>query len=96
MQRVKDADAGATRSTEDLAHVRNALVGFRNSFEALPNLAAFGNEIVVRINHHQARAVLVIDHVVHLFTATTPSAVKRTNRSRMFYTCVEVGTRRAC
>src|SRR5262249_28624358 len=35
---------------EDLLHMGNAVVRFGNSFDARPDLAALGNEVVVRID----------------------------------------------
>lgn len=66
VKRIENADAGGARSFQDLGHVRNALVGFSAAPKAIPYFAALGNEIVVRINYHQAGAVLVIDHLVIL------------------------------
>ena len=64
MQRIENPDVGLSCSIEDLFHVRNALVGFSNTSHQIPQFAALGNEIVVRVDHHQASEVLVIRHVV--------------------------------
>src|SRR5271166_2514522 len=54
MQRVENPDIGRAGGVEDLAHVRDTLVGFGDGLQAVPNFAALGNEIVVRIDHEEA------------------------------------------
>src|SRR5215470_18034532 len=39
------------RGIEDLLHMGNAVVRIGNGFDARPDLAALGNEVVVRIDH---------------------------------------------
>src|SRR4029077_5588285 len=66
MHRVEDTQPCATRTIQDSQHVRNALVGFGHSLNAIPDLAALGNEIVVRIDHQECsdrRVKLQISHV---------------------------------
>jgi hypothetical protein len=65
MQRIEDANAGTSRCIEDLLHVRNALVGFGDVLQAIPHLAAFGDEVVVRVDHQQAGDALVVGNVGH-------------------------------
>src|SRR5689334_3925629 len=43
----------------------NAVVGFSNGFDARPDLAAFGNEVVIRIDHQQSGDRLVVCGRVH-------------------------------
>ena len=64
MQCVEDLNADVSRRLEDLAHVRDAPVGFGNPLEAVPHFAAFGNEVVVRIDHNEAGAASAVFHVV--------------------------------
>jgi len=45
--------------------VRDAVIGFGNSFDARPDLAAFGNEIVIRIDYQQRSNALVVCWNVH-------------------------------
>lgn len=56
--------------SNSLAHVRHAVIGFCNAFEPIPYLSAFGNEIVVGVDHHQACAVFVVVHAIHFTTAS--------------------------
>src|SRR5215467_850409 len=66
------------RGIKDLLHVRNAVVRFGNSFDAGPDLAAFGNEVVVRVDHQQRGDALVVWRGIHgvpsycRWTLTTP------------------------
>src|SRR5215510_1645721 len=53
MQRIEDAELRLSRRIEDLHHMRNALVGFTNALQALPQFAAHGNEIVVWVDHEK-------------------------------------------
>jgi hypothetical protein len=64
MQRVEDPEVGPPSGVEDLSHVRNAPVGFGNAPKAIPEFSAFGDEVVVGIDHHQAGEALVICHRV--------------------------------
>src|SRR5262245_10352740 len=54
MQRVEDAKPGCPRGIQDPQHVRHAVVFLRNTFQAIPELASFGDEIVVWIDHESA------------------------------------------
>src|SRR5215813_13581188 len=53
MHRIEDAQARATRSIQDLQRVWNAIVCFGDSLNAIPDLAALGNEIIVRIDNQE-------------------------------------------
>src|SRR5215469_7806891 len=57
---IKDAKLRLARGVDDLQHVRNAVVRFGYSFDAGPEFAAFGNEVVVRIHHQQRGGALVV------------------------------------
>src|SRR5262245_50834016 len=50
MHGIEDAKRHFTRGIQDLQHVGNAVVCFSDSFDAGPDLAALGNEVVVGIN----------------------------------------------
>ena len=45
---------------KDLCHMRNALVAFSNTLDAIPYLAALGNEIVVRVDHNKSGDLVVV------------------------------------
>src|SRR5262249_46844397 len=51
MHGIEDAKLRLACRVEDLQHVANAVVRFRNSFDMGPEFAAFGNEVVVGIDH---------------------------------------------
>ena len=50
MHRVEDMDACSSGGIEHLLHVGNTIVRFGDRLDAIPDLAALGNEIVVRID----------------------------------------------
>jgi hypothetical protein len=54
--------------------VRNAVVGFCHTPQALPDLAALGNEILIGVDHQQCRDLPVVFHCVH-----DPYSVKTTS-----------------
>src|SRR5262249_11281993 len=51
MHDIDDAELPWASGSQDLQHVGNAVVCFSDSFDAGPNLAALGNEVVVGIDH---------------------------------------------
>src|SRR4051794_22336319 len=65
MQGVEDLNVGVARRPQDLTHVLDAAVGFGNSFQAVPYLAALGDEVVVRIDHDQAGPACAVFHLVN-------------------------------
>src|SRR5262249_43100447 len=62
MQRIENALPCLPRSIQDLQHVRNTIIRFCDSLQAVPYLASFGNEVVVRIDHQECSDLLVICH----------------------------------
>jgi hypothetical protein len=66
VQRIEDTDIRTPGGGEDLFHVTDAIVGFDDTLQSIPNLAARGNEIVVRIDHDQPGDVLAEGHSGHL------------------------------
>src|SRR5262252_5580433 len=60
MQRVEHAKPCLTRRSQNLRHVRNALVPFRNGLQATPDLPSLGNEIVVGIDHEKGSDLLLV------------------------------------
>jgi len=53
MQRIENADVCGSCGVEHLKHMGHTPVGFGNTFEAIPDFAALGYEIVVRINNDE-------------------------------------------
>src|SRR5262250_2201281 len=51
MHCIEHAQSRAPRRTQDLQHMRNAVVGFGDLLHAIPELSALGNEVVVRVDH---------------------------------------------
>ena len=52
MQRVEDAKPCIARGIQDLQHMRNAVIRFRNAPNAVPYFASLGNEVTIRIDHN--------------------------------------------
>src|SRR5262245_57420294 len=50
MHGIEDAELCPSRGVENVQHVGNEVVGFGYSLDARPDLAAFGNEVVVGID----------------------------------------------
>ena len=65
MHRIEDAELYPSRGVENLQHVGNAVVGFGDGLDARPDLAAFGNEVVVGIDHQQRGDVLVVGRGIY-------------------------------
>src|SRR5262249_17953876 len=61
----EDAKLRFARRIQDLQHVGNAVVCFSDSFDAGPDLATLGNEVVVRIHHQQRGDALVVCRRIH-------------------------------
>jgi hypothetical protein len=53
MHGIEDPKLRLARGVQNFQHMGDAVVGFGNSFDARPDLAAFGNEVVIRIDHQQ-------------------------------------------
>jgi hypothetical protein len=53
VQRIKDAKPRLTRDSQNLQHMRYAIICSRNALYAVPYLTALGNEIVVWIDDQQ-------------------------------------------
>jgi hypothetical protein len=51
MHSIEDVKLKPARRVENLEHVVDTVVGFSDSLDARPDLAAFGNEVVVGIDH---------------------------------------------
>ena len=60
MHGVEDAEPCVAASIQDSQHIWNAVVGFCNGLNVVPDLAAFGNEVVVRIDDNHSGDVLFI------------------------------------
>src|SRR5262245_22167085 len=65
MHRIEDAKLGCARSIHDVHRVGNAAVCFSDRLDAGPDLAAFGNEVIVGIDHQQGGVALVICRGIH-------------------------------
>jgi hypothetical protein len=60
MRRIEHAKTRIPRRIQRLRHVWNAAICFGHGFQAVPDLAALGHEIVERIDYHQPGEVLVV------------------------------------
>src|SRR5262245_27501485 len=65
VQGIEDPDSSLPRRRQHLQHVRNAAIGFRKRLQAIPYLSAFGNEIIVGIDHQEPGELPVVCHVRH-------------------------------
>jgi hypothetical protein len=72
MHGIEDAKLHYARRIQDPQHVGNAAVCFSDSFDAGPDLAALGNEIVV--GSTTKSAVMLLSYV-EVFMAVTPAVV---------------------
>src|SRR3954470_7755991 len=71
VQRVEHPNVGRTRLVAPLLHVRDAAVGFGDSLQPVPHLAALGDEVVVRVDHHKSRDARRESHGAILFSASS-------------------------
>src|SRR5262249_41568669 len=62
---VEDAETGVSRGGEDAEHIRNALIGLGNGLDAVPDLAAFGDEIVIGIDYEKRGEILFVSGFPH-------------------------------
>src|SRR5271165_6368426 len=65
MHRVEDAKPCVARGIQDLQHMRNAVIRFCNTPNAVPYLASIGNEVVIRIDHKKCGDLLFVLHCCH-------------------------------
>jgi hypothetical protein len=61
MQHIENAKLRLPRSIQDLQHMRNTIICFCNSLQAIPYFTSLGNEIVVRIDDEK-RGDLFVKH----------------------------------
>src|SRR5262249_28735954 len=64
MQGIDHTKSRLPGRTHNLQHMRNAVVRFGYGLDATPELPAFGNEIVIGIDHNESGNLLVINHLV--------------------------------
>ena len=65
MHRIEDAELCPARGVENLQHMADAVVGLGHGLDARPDLTAFGNEVVVGIDHQQRGDVPVVSRGIH-------------------------------
>src|SRR5271166_3682575 len=90
MQCIEDPKLRLPRGIQDLQHMRNAVIGFCNSPNAVPYLASLGNEVVIRIDHKKGRDLLVICHFRH--GLSPPIVCRRRGYGPLFTQWSEVRT----
>src|SRR5262249_510697 len=83
MSRVKDAKPRRPRGVLDLQHVRHAVILLCDVLQAIPDLSALGDEVVIGIDHESCRERLFFGHVCHGLSPTTSPVT-------------DVSTRNAC
>src|SRR6266446_9830375 len=60
MHCIEDPKLRLPRGIQDLQHMRNAVIRFCNSLNAVPYLASLGDDDVIRIDHQKRNDLLVI------------------------------------
>src|SRR5215471_17593048 len=65
MHRVEDPELRLPCRIEDLYHMWNTVIRFCDSLDARPNLPAFGNEVVMRIDHQKCGDALLVCRGIH-------------------------------
>jgi hypothetical protein len=68
MQRVEDAKLRLPRSIKDLQHMRNTIICFCNSLQAMPYFASLGNEIVVWIDDEKCSDLFLKLQICHFLS----------------------------
>src|SRR3984957_14965860 len=67
-------------ASQNLPHMRNTLVSFGNVLYSIPYFAAFGNEVVIRIDYHEPAGLLLIRELWHVSPGQSQLAVMRDAR----------------
>src|SRR5262245_55160378 len=65
MQRVEHAQSRVARRIQDLQHMRDAVVGLGDPLHPIPEFPAFGDEVVVRVDHQQRGDRLLVGQHPH-------------------------------
>src|SRR5215469_2342900 len=73
MQCIEDTKLRLPRRVQYLQHMRNAVIRFCNSPNAVPYFAAFGNKIVIRIDHQKRSELSAVRQVRHGLAPTIMS-----------------------
>jgi len=66
MKRVENAKLHLPRRIQDSQHIRNTLINFCNSLQAIPYLAPLGNDVVIWIDHQKRSDLFFICHFVRV------------------------------
>jgi hypothetical protein len=73
MHGIENRQLRLAGGVEDLQHMSNAVIRFGDSPNAGPDLAALGNEVVVRIDHKKRRELLFMRCCCHDFLNDRPA-----------------------
>jgi len=65
MHGIEDPKLRLARRIQNFQHVGDAVVGFGDSFDAGPDLAALGDEVVIGIYHEKRGDALVVCRGIH-------------------------------
>src|SRR5262249_44962775 len=65
MHRIEDRQSRFPCRSQDLQHMRNTLISFCHSFNAIPQLAPFGYEVIVRIDHQKCSELFFVCQTFH-------------------------------
>lgn len=65
MRHIEDPKFRLPRGIQHLQHVRNAVIRFGNSANAIPYLAALGNKVVVGIDHKKCGDFPLVSDFCH-------------------------------
>ena len=65
MHCIEDRKLRVARGIQDLQHVGNAVVRFCNAPNTVPDFPSFGNEVVIRVDHHECGELLTVCRFCH-------------------------------
>src|SRR5215813_6079240 len=65
MHCIEDPKFRLPRGVEDPQHIRNAAISLSDSPNAVPELAALGNEVVIGIDHQKCSKLRVVYQLCH-------------------------------
>src|SRR5262245_31401138 len=65
MHRIEDPKLRLPRGLQNLEHIGNAAIRLRDSPNAVPELAALGNEVVIGIDHQKCSKLRVVYQLRH-------------------------------
>jgi hypothetical protein len=65
MHGIEDPKLRFARRMQNLLHVWDAIICFGHGFDPRPDLAAFGDEVVIGVDHQERGDVPVVEKIGH-------------------------------